>query len=89
MFLSTNTKLEEFQNLKWAQGSQWKKQRISKEVIFYISQGTQELDIDIFLYLYTLYVVEGRTVTPLLHKLFLGELHRYYSGYNLVRIPFE
>ena len=22
-------------------------------------------------------------------KLFLGELHCYYSGYNLVRIPFE
>ena len=38
---------------------------------------------------YNLYVVEGRTVTPLLHKLFLGELHRYYSGYNPVRIPFE
>ena len=38
---------------------------------------------------YTLYVVKGRTVTPLLHKLFLGELHRYYSGYNLVGIPVE
>ena len=50
---------------------------------------TQELDVAIFLYLYTLYVVEGKTVTPLLYKLFLGELHRYYSGYNLVRIPFE
>ena len=33
----------------------------------------QELDVNIFLYLYTLYVVKGRTVTPLLHKLFLGE----------------
>ena len=49
----------------------------------------QELDVENFLYLYTLYVVKGRTVTPLLHKLFLGELHRYYSGNNLVRIPFE
>ena len=49
----------------------------------------QELDVDNFLYLYTLYVVKGRTVTPLLRKLFLGELHRYYSGYNFVRIPFE
>ena len=28
-------------------------------------------------------------VTSLMHKLFLGELHRYYSGYNLVRIPFN
>ena len=34
-------------------------------------------------------VVEGRTVTSLMHKLFLGELHRYYSGYNLVHIPFN
>ena len=50
---------------------------------------TQELDVDNFLYLYTLYVVKGRTVTPLLHKLFLCELHRYYSGNNLVHIPFE
>ena len=41
------------------------------------------------LYLYTLYVVEGRTVTSLMHKQFLGELHRLYSGYNLVRIPFN
>ena len=49
--------------------------------------STQELDVDFFLYLYTLYAVKGRTVTPMLHKLFLGELHRYYSGYNLVRIP--
>ena len=49
----------------------------------------QELDVDLFLYLYSLYVVKVRTVTPLLHKLFPGELHRYYSGYNLVRIPFE
>ena len=49
----------------------------------------QELDVDFVLCLYTLYVVKGRTVTSLLHKLFLGELHRYYSGYNLVRIPFE
>ena len=23
------------------------------------------------------------------HKLFLGELHRYYSGYKAVLIPFE
>ena len=53
------------------------------------SHGPQELDVENFLYLYTLYVVKGRTVTPLLHKLFLGELHRYYSGNNLVRIPFE
>ena len=50
---------------------------------------SQELDVNIFLCLYTLYVVEGRTVTPLLHKLFWGKLHRYYSGYNLVRIQFE
>ena len=49
----------------------------------------QELDVDFFLYLYTLYVIKGRTVTPLLHKLFLGELHHYFSGYNLVPIPFE
>ena len=27
--------------------------------------------------------------TPLLRKLFLCELHRYYSGYKLVRIPFN
>ena len=53
------------------------------------SHQAQELDVENFLYLYTLYVVKGRTVTPLLHKLFLGELHRYYSGNNLVRIPFE
>ena len=33
----------------------------------------QQLDVDFFLYLYTLYEVKGRTVTPLLHKLFLGE----------------
>ena len=50
---------------------------------------SQELDVDNLLYLYTLYVVKGRTVTPLLHKLFLGELHRYYSGNYLVRIQFE
>ena len=49
----------------------------------------RSLTLFLFLYLYTLYVVKGRTVTPLLHKLFLCELHRYYSGYNLVRIPFE
>ena len=49
----------------------------------------RSLTLICFLYLYTLYVVEGRTVTSLMHKLFLGELHRYYSGYNLVRIPFE
>ena len=49
----------------------------------------RSLTLICFLYLYTLYVVEGRTVTPLLHKLFLGEFHRYHSGYNLVRIPFE
>ena len=49
----------------------------------------QELDVMFLLYLHTLYVVKGRTVTPLLHKLFPGELHRYYSGYNLVHIPFE
>ena len=49
----------------------------------------RSLTLIFFLYLYTLYVVKGGTVTLLLHKLFLGELHRYYSGYNLVRIPFE
>ena len=49
----------------------------------------RSLTLICFLYLYILYVVEERTVTPLLHKLFLGELHRYYSGYNLVHIPFE
>ena len=42
-----------------------------------------------FLYLYTLWELKGRTVTPLLHKLFLGELYRYYSGYKVVLIPFE
>ena len=30
---------------------------------------TQELDVDFFLYLYTLYEVKGRTVTPLLLKI--------------------
>ena len=49
----------------------------------------RSLTLIFFLYLYTLYVVKGRTVTSLLHKLFLGEFHRYYSGNNLVRIPFE
>ena len=49
----------------------------------------RSLTLICFMYLYTLYVVKGRTVTPLLHILFLGELHRYYSGYNLVHIPFE
>ena len=49
----------------------------------------RSLTLIFFLYLYIFYVVKGRTVASLLHKLFLGELHRYYSGYNLVRIPFE
>ena len=49
----------------------------------------RSLTLIFFLSLYTLYVVKGRMVTPLLHKLYLGELHRYYSGYNLVPIPFE
>ena len=53
------------------------------------SSEHRSLTLSFLLNLYILYVVEGRTVTPLLHKLFLGELHRYYSGYNLVRIPFE
>ena len=47
----------------------------------------QELDVEFFYVL--VYPLKGRTVTPLLHKLFLGELHRYYSGYYLVRKPFE
>ena len=41
------------------------------------------------LYLYTLLEQKGRTVTLLLHQLFLGELHRYDSGYKIVCIPFE
>ena len=67
----------------------WSYSLVISDFSFNIRPDTQELDVVFFPYVYTLYIVEGRTVTPLLHKLFLGELHRYYSGYNLVRIPFE
>ena len=61
----------------------------SRQVLVSGAYKHRSLTLFLFLYLYTLYVVKGRTVTPLLHKLFLGELHCYYSGYNIVRIPFE
>ena len=49
---------------------------------------TQELDVDFVLYLYTLYEVEERTVTPLLLKI-LGESYLYCSAYKHVCICFE
>ena len=51
---------------------------------------TQELDVILsFLNLYTLFEKEGRTVTPLLLKIALGESYRYYSAYKHVCICFE
>ena len=47
--------------------------------MFNIPFESQEPDVTLsFLYLYTLYEIKGRTVTPMLHKLFLSELYRYY-----------
>ena len=70
--------------------TKWFRKNVHNKGFYQTAQMVQflrSLTLIFFPYLYTLYVVEGRTVTPLLHKLFLGELHRYYSGYNLMLYP--